>query len=288
MTPMRRRLVWLLAAVMLLSPGSSASAEKPAVPPKASVVFRVSGVLTKKSRKGKKVKRILLPAFVQTALKPGDEVRTHARSRAEVRLGDGVLVRLKENTIFKIVRLKSSKDAFHVSLRLLGGKILLKVAKSLGQGFRVKVRTPTAVATVRGTMFIVDAQASKTEIKVLEGIVHADAVSAAARGAEKSAGRDVGAGQEIAALQGRPLSEPIPMSAPETEQETDWAKEPEMVATETEVEEESGSPEAEPDPSAAGSERSPEVVEPESSAAENPEVQQDETQDQPELDEPDE
>lgn len=282
---MKRWSAWLLAAVMLAAPVSSASAEAREAAPKATVVFRIAGVLAKKSRKGKKVKRILLPAFVQTSLRPGDEVRTHARSRAEVRLGDGVLVRLKENTVFKVERLKSKKDVPSISLRLLTGKILLKVAK-LGSGSRVRVRTPTAVVAVRGTMFVVDAQAAKTEIKVLEGTVRTAAIGDAASDMEESAGKDVSAGQEVAALQGRPLSEPELMSAEETAQETGWAQEAEIAAPETVVGEEPGSSEAEPAPEpATGEEQPPEVVEPESAPTENPEVQQDQS---PEPDAPEE
>lgn len=281
---MKRWSAWLLAAVMLGAPASSALAKTRETAPKATVVFRIAGVLTKKSRKGKKVKRVLLPAFVQTVLKPGDEVRTHARSRAEIHLGDGVLVRLKENTVFKLERLKSKKDVLNVSLRLLTGKILLKVAK-LGSGSRVRVRTPTAVAAVRGTMFVVDAQTSKTEIKVLEGTVRAAAVSDVAADVEESAGQDVAAGQEVAALQGQPLSEPEPMSEQETAQETGWAQEAEMAVAEATVEEEAA-PEAEPGaaPEADG-EQSPEVVEPETAPTESPEVQQDQS---PEPDAPEE
>lgn len=264
-----------LAAAVLAAGISPACAQKGETAPKATVVFRIDGVLSKRSGKGKKTKRVLLPAFVQTALKPGDEVRTHARSRAEIRLGDGVLVRLKENTVFKLERLKSRKGTLNVALRLLKGKILLKVGK-LGSGSRVRVRTPTAVAGVRGTMFVVDAQAAKTEIKVLEGTVRAAAVSGTAPDAEDSAGKDVSAGQEVAAVEGQPLSEPEPMSAEETAQETGWAQEAEIAAPEAVVGEEPGSPETEPvSEPVTDDEQSPEVVEPESAPTENPEVQQD-------------
>lgn len=204
-------------------------------------------------------------------------MRTHARSRAEIRLGDGILIRLKENTVFKLERFKSRKDTLNVALRLLKGKILLKVAK-LGSGSRVRVRTPTAVAAVRGTMFVVEAQASKTEIKVLEGTVRAAALGDAATDVDDSAGKDVTAGQEVAAVQGQPLSEPEPLSAEETAQETDWAQEAEIAAPETAVGEEPGSPETEPAPEpVTGDEQSPEVVEPESAPTESPEVQQDQS-----------
>lgn len=271
----------LLASLMLSAPASSALAKAPEAAPKATVVFRIAGVLSKKSRAGKKAKRILLPAFVRTGLRPGDEVRTHARSRAEVHLGDGTLVRLKEKTIFRLERLETKKGILTVALRLLKGKILLKVAK-LGSGSRLRVRTPTAIAAVRGTMFVVDAQAAKTEVRVLEGTVRAAAISDPAADVDESAGKDVSAGQEVAAALGQPLSEPEPMSAEETARETGWAEEAEIVAPETEAEEESGGPETEPE---AGEGQAPEVVEPESAPTETPEIQEGQS---PEPDAPEE
>ncbi len=226
---LRAYCIGLLIATVPAAPVVPAVAEKRQ--PQATVVFRVAGVLSKKSGKGKNAKRIPLPAFARTTLKAGDQVRTRARSRAEIRLGDGVLVRLKENTTFKLERIKSKKEALHVSLRLLKGKILLKVGR-LGGGSRVRVRTPTAVAAVRGTTFVVDAQAAKTEIKVLEGTVRAAAVSDPATEIEESVGRDVQAGQEVAAAQGEPLSEPEPIPAQELAQETSWVQEPEMAIAE--------------------------------------------------------
>jgi hypothetical protein len=265
----------LLMAILLAAHASAVLAKAREAAPKGTVVFRIEGVLTKKSRKGKKQKRVLLPAFVKASLKPGDEVRTRARSRAEIHLGDGILVRLKENTVFKVERLKEKKGVLNVSLRLLAGKILLKVAKGLRAGYLVKVHTPTAVAAVRGTMFVVDAQAAKTGVKVLEGTVRAATVSEDAANPEE-AGRDVEAGQQVAAAQGQPLSEPEPMSAEETAQESTWAQEPEMVV-ETSAEDESV-PETEPGAAPeAGDESEPSVIEPEPDPSEAPEVQQDQS-----------
>lgn len=265
-----------LAAVILMSAsvGSALPAAAPpekTAPSKGTVVFRVSGVLAKRARKGKN--KVLLPGFVQSAVKPGDIVRTRAHSRAEVHLGGGVIIRLRENSVLKIAKFESKKKAVDVSLRLVAGKILLKIEKAAGINKRVRVRTATAVASVRGTVFVVDAaKPTGTEIKVLEGLVH----TAGLAGGKESAGRDVGAGQEISVVEGQPDAEPAAMSAEELAQETGWSREAEMevaggdqengVEPGEEVSGEKGA--AEPE--------TPEIIEPESNGSEAPEIEESE------------
>lgn len=265
----------LLVAATLMN-ASISSGQPPADPPakaapaKGAVVFRVSGVLAKKARKGKK--KVLLPGFVQTAVKPGDIVRTRAHSRAEVHLGDGVIIRLKENSVLKIARFETKKKAVDISLRLIAGKILLKIKKVSGVKKRVRVRTPTAVVAVRGTVFIVDvAGTAGTDIKVLEGSVH----TAGLVGGKESPGRDIEAGQEVSVVEGQPDAEPVAMSAQELEQETSWSQEAEIevvggpendVEASEEVSGEEGAVEPE----------TPEIIEPESNGSEGPEVEESE------------
>lgn len=245
-----------------------APAPDKAAPSKGTVVFRISGVLARKTRKGKK--KVLLPGFVRTAVKPGDIVRTRAHSRAEVHLGDGVIIRLRENSVLKIARFEAKKKGVDVSLRLVVGKILLKIKKVAGVDKRIRVRTPTAVAAVRGTVFVVDvAKPTGTGIKVLEGTVHA----AALVGGKESAGRDVEAGKEISVVEGLPETEAVAMSVQDLQRETDWSEEPELEVVggpENDVEAAAESPGEE----AAEEPESPAIVEPESNGPEAPEVEE--------------
>lgn len=263
----------LLVAAILINASLSSIQPAAAAPAKAAtskgtVVFRISGVLAKKARKGKK--KVLLPGFVQTTVKPGDSVRTRAHSRAEVHLGDGVSIRLKENSVLKIARFKTKKKAVDISLRLLAGKILLKVKNISGVQRRVRVRTPTAVVAVRGTVFIVDVVGpAGTDIKVLEGTVH----TAGLVGGKESPGRDVEAGQEVSVVEGQPDAEPVAMSAQELEQETNWSQEAEIEVVggpENEVE---AAPEVSGEEGAVEQE-TPEIIEPEADGSEGPEVEE--------------
>lgn len=265
-----------LVVAILTSAAICCAQSEAAAPPKGTVVFRVSGVLAKRAGKGKK--KVLLPAFVRTTVKPGDIVRTRARSRAEIHLGDGVVVRLKANSVLKIGKFKTKKKSVDISLRLIAGKVLLKIKKVAGINKRVKVRTATAVAAVRGTVFVVDAaDSSRTDVKVLEGTVHA----AALVGGKESAGRDVEAGKEIAVVEGQPDAAPAAMSSEELSQETAWSQEAEMEAV---GDQENGVDAGEEGAGEEGAVESdaPAVIEPEPNDPEAPEVEE------PQPPEPDE
>lgn len=263
----------LNASVRAASPAEKMTPKK--THPRGTVVFRVAGVLSKSGKKDKsgKIKRRgrLMPAYVQTTVKPGDVVRTDARSRAEIHLGDGVIIRLKENSVIKLSGFEATKKVQKVSLRALAGEILLKISKNVGVQRRVKVWTPTAVAAVRGTVFIVDVtKPAETDIRVLQGTVRASSVSSA--GAEEAGGRDVVAGKEVAAVQGQPLSEPAAMSSEEAAEGADWLGEPEMeAASGQEDDAEAGEEESE-----AAEPEAPETVEPEAPDSTTPQIEESE------------
>ena len=172
--------------------------------------------------------------------------------------------------MLKIAKFETKKKDVDVSLRLIAGKILLKIKRVSGLNKRIRVRTPTAVASVRGTVFVVDvAKPTGTDIKVLEGTVH----TAGLVGGKESAGRDVEAGKEISVVEGRPEAEPTAMSAQELEQETGWMQEAELEVV--------GGPEndveaADADAGEQGEveQETPEIIEPESTGPEAPEVEE--------------
>ena len=99
-------------------------------------------------------------------------LKTGDRSAADVQIGESV-VRVKENselilaTLFKGEVTGLEKN----SLELTVGKLLVK-PKKLMKGEEFQIKTPTAVAGVRGTQFVVEASKTRdTRISVLEGKV---------------------------------------------------------------------------------------------------------------------
>jgi len=80
-------------------------------------------------------------------LEMGDQVRTGAKSKAEIYIKYGSKVRLEADTQFTVTKVSPEANAVDV----LRGKITAWVRKFKGRGFTV--RTPSAVCAVRGTTF---------------------------------------------------------------------------------------------------------------------------------------
>ena len=105
----------------------------------------------------------------------GDTLETSANGKAKLLLGDDSVITISPNSKFRISRAlydpaKKSRDS---SFTLLAGKVRSLVSKFWGStGANFEVRTPTAVAGVRGTEFLqeINPDGSST-ITVLEGKV---------------------------------------------------------------------------------------------------------------------
>lgn len=103
-------------------------------------------------------------------LKDNDKIVTGNSASCDIRLGESV-IRLKEKSVMMVSQLLKKGDQESVALGLDMGKMLCKPKKLMKEESFV-VRTPTAVAGVRGTRFIVEADANKTtRIKVYDGKV---------------------------------------------------------------------------------------------------------------------
>ncbi len=99
-------------------------------------------------------------------LSPGDKIRTGPSSEATLQLKDGSKVTVGPGAVFVV----EEERAEQVTLHLFLGKVWLAVSKLESRRFRV--RTPTAVCSVRGTEFSVEAQgAARTAVEVFDGLV---------------------------------------------------------------------------------------------------------------------
>ena len=111
-------------------------------------------------------------AEISTCIRTGDKILTSEESRCEIRMYDDSVIRLGENSEFDV-------NEVTVKEKTLGGKAKLKKGSlwnnliKLKTGDRsIKVKTPTSVMAVRGTVFRVDAQSeSSTSVMVYEGAV---------------------------------------------------------------------------------------------------------------------
>jgi hypothetical protein len=101
------------------------------------------------------------PAQKGISLAEKDIVKTEANSRAVLQMDNGTRIWVGQNARMAIT--SAGNDNF---FSLLAGKIRAKVKLLIGQKFQV--RSPVAVASVRGTEFVMS---SENELVVLEGTV---------------------------------------------------------------------------------------------------------------------
>lgn len=105
-------------------------------------------------------------AHIEKSLNSGDSIRTGVASRVEVKYSDGTITRLGPNSV---MRINSDNQAKRTGIRLLLGKLWLKVTKGNGE---LKVETPTAVASVLGTeLFVSNDEKNISHVTTLEGLV---------------------------------------------------------------------------------------------------------------------
>ncbi|HSV96013.1 MAG TPA: FecR domain-containing protein [Spirochaetota bacterium] len=103
-------------------------------------------------------------------IKENDRLVTAGRSSCDLKIGDSI-IRIKENSKVLISQLMRKGAVENTALGLEVGRMLCK-PKKLMKKESFLVKTPTAVAGVRGTKFTVEADIMKTtRIKVYEGSV---------------------------------------------------------------------------------------------------------------------
>lgn len=95
-------------------------------------------------------------------LEQGDRIVTAAGAEAEVALDDGSLITVRENSDFKLEDTHKERSSFTLAL----GSLLAKIQKLGSQ--QLTVRTPTAVAAVRGTEFGVDVVGEESHVGVFD------------------------------------------------------------------------------------------------------------------------
>jgi len=146
-------------------------------------------------------------------------VKTDAAAKVEITLPDGSALRLGDNTIFQLEASKPKKEK-GASFSVLLGKAWAKVKTVSGQQ-NFEVKTKTAVAGVRGTVFSVLAQQdTATTVKVFEGEVGVSNRPAK----EKALGPAEGAGKETAAAK---KGERVQIAGPKEISKKQWE---EMIA----------------------------------------------------------
>lgn len=112
------------------------------------------------------------PLELDENVRTGEAVETRPRSRAELRLDAGKLIRIDENSLVHVAKLfDASQRKQEVELKIERGQLWSQVA-SLGGQEEFRIRSPLASAAVRGTVFnVAVAENQATRVDVFSGVV---------------------------------------------------------------------------------------------------------------------
>ncbi|MBK8160700.1 MAG: FecR domain-containing protein [Rhodospirillaceae bacterium] len=110
------------------------------------------------------------PLAVEQAINIADTIRTAADSRAEVTFTDGSVLTVGPNSDVAVSFFAPEANESAAILDLVSGIARMTVNKATAWG-RFEVRTTTAVASVRGTDYLVEALPEKSSVFVAEGRV---------------------------------------------------------------------------------------------------------------------
>ncbi len=115
-------------------------------------------------------KDVWIPAKTKMPVYAGDKINTQAESRCEVKLVEGSVIRIGENTRFDFEKslVSSKKRNFEASLSQ--GKIWANIVSLVWGGEKFEIKSPTAVCAIRGTIYSIDAD-STTRVAVYDGQV---------------------------------------------------------------------------------------------------------------------
>ena len=114
-------------------------------------------------------------AKLKMAVVNDDVLRTRQESRCEVKLNNGDIVRIGENTVFEFA---TARDQMQKDVRaeLKNGKVWANLAPFKSPNKQFQIKAPTAVCAVRGTIYRIDAD-SLTRCSVYQGQVDVGPVS---------------------------------------------------------------------------------------------------------------
>lgn len=109
-------------------------------------------------------------AVPEDEIAQSDVIKTSFDSQATLLFGSGSIIRVDQNSQITLSEYSREDDSWIIRINQIFGRTWNRVQKLIGTSV-YEVNTPTAVATVRGTSFGVDANASGSAITVDEGEV---------------------------------------------------------------------------------------------------------------------
>ena len=108
------------------------------------------------------------------AVYSGDRIKTSLNSRLELRMPDGTIVKINENTVFDVTEIKTVAVDREDKMRftLWAGNIWAKFTKLVSSRQSRQIDSPSAVVAIRGTILDMNVDLNQsTRIRVIEGRV---------------------------------------------------------------------------------------------------------------------
>ncbi len=127
--------------VLLMSVGPAMAAAR-----KMSVIMVTGDVTYKRGAANPR------PIRKTTRLKPKDVVRTRVESSVELRLDDGSVLKIEENSVINLAKLLKEGDVTNNKVVIKTGKVMFNVKKLASKRSDFVFETPTATAAIRGTI----------------------------------------------------------------------------------------------------------------------------------------
>ena len=101
----------------------------------------------------------------------GNVIRTQARSRCEITLTGGGKVRISENSELELNEAEVKPMAKSFNANLKKGNVWVSAKAAFGEKKSINLRTPTAVAAIRGTKYRAKAGDDESSVLVYDGRV---------------------------------------------------------------------------------------------------------------------
>ncbi|RMG32709.1 MAG: hypothetical protein D6732_13040 [Methanobacteriota archaeon] len=117
----------------------------------------------------KKAHHQVIEAKLGLPLYIGDRIETKKESRCEILYDNGNVVRLDENSIYRIAKIDEKAKESESELSL--GKLWANIVKLFSGAQKFRVKTPTAVAAVRGTVYQIRQDTISADFKVFDGTI---------------------------------------------------------------------------------------------------------------------
>jgi hypothetical protein len=121
-----------------------------------------------------------IPLEVNDGINSGDVVQTLRRGRLRIALADGSILNIGSGSTMRIIR--HDARAQRTEIQLTSGRMRVWPAKLVQPGASFKVQTPTAVAGLVGSDFIVEVLAEATRVYCIQGMVSIQNIDAAVAG----------------------------------------------------------------------------------------------------------